>query len=260
MYRTLAVSSMSEVLLAVKEVARGDWRGRVRISKEAMEELALKEGDVVEVEGCRLTAAVAAMGPPEDHGALVIRMDTWTARNAGVGVGDSVKVRKAKAVPAVAIVLEAQLDFEPDENYNLYVKNRLLGRPVATGDIVPVKVLGEILHFTVASTEPSGIVMVEESTRLIVMTKFMKIAALAAKERARVGERVPVMGVVYPERPGFRVKVSYRKPSGAWVTRELETAEDGVFADSFIADEAGAWVVKAEDGRSTLFAFVFVES
>jgi hypothetical protein len=32
-----------------------------------------------------------------------------------------------------------------------------------------------------------------------------------------------------------------------------------VFTDSFVADEAGAWVVKAEGGRSTLFAFVFVE-
>jgi hypothetical protein len=29
--------------------------------------------------------------------------------------------------------------------------------------------------------------------------------------------------------------------------------------NSFVADEAGAWVVKAEGGRSTLFAFVFVE-
>jgi len=251
---------MSEVSLSVKEVAMENWQGRVRISKEAMEELALKEGDVVEVEGRRLTAAVAARGPPEDLGARVIRMDAWTAMNAGVGVGDTVKVRKAKAVPAVAIVLESQLDFEPDENFKTYVKNRILGRPVAAGDVVPVNVLGEILQFTVASTEPSGVVVVEESSRLTVMTKFMKIVALAARERARVGERVPVVGVVYPERPGFRVKVSYRKPSGSWVTRELETAEDGVFADSFIADEAGAWVVKAEDGRSTLFAFVFVES
>jgi hypothetical protein len=55
------------------------------------------------------------------------------------------------------------------------------------------------------------------------------------------------------------VKASYRKPSGAWITRELETIEDGVFMNSFVADEAGAWIVKAEGRRSTLFAFVFVE-
>lgn len=121
----------------MKEVAMENWQGRVRISKEAMEELALKEGDVVEVEGRRLTAAVAARGPPEDLGARVIRMDAWTARNAGVGVGDTVKVRKAKAVPAVAIVLEAQLDFVPDENYNLYVKNGYWGDRLQPGTSCP---------------------------------------------------------------------------------------------------------------------------
>jgi len=57
MYRALAVSPMGEVALAVREVAGEDWRGRVRISTDAMEVLALKEGDVVEVEGSRLTAA-----------------------------------------------------------------------------------------------------------------------------------------------------------------------------------------------------------
>jgi hypothetical protein len=68
------------------------------------------------------------------------------------------------------------------------------------------------------------------------------------------------VGVAYPQRPGLPVKVYYRKPSGAWITRELETAEDGVFTDSFVADEAGAWIVKAEGGRSTLFASVFVRA
>jgi len=186
-------------------------------------------------------------------------MDAWTARNAGVEAGGTVKVRKAKAAPAAVIVLETQTILEPSESFKSYVKSRLLGRPVVAGDVVPVNVLGTIYEFKVASTEPSGVVVVDESTRLTVVTKTVGIAALAAKERARVGERVPVVGVAYPQRPGLPVKVSYRKPSGAWITRELETAEDGVFTDSFVADEAGAWVVKAEGGRSTLFAFVFVE-
>jgi hypothetical protein len=259
MYRALAVSPIGEVALTVKEVAGEDWRGRVRISTDAMEELALKEGDVVEVEGSRLTAALAARGPPEDLGARAIRMDAWTARNAGVEAGGTVKVRKAKAAPAAVIVLETQTILEPSESFKSYVKSRLLGRPVVAGDVVPVNVLGTIYEFKVASTEPSGAVVVDESSRLTVVTKTVGIAALAAKERARVGERVPVVGVAYPQRPGLPVKVSYRKPSGAWITRELETAEDGVFTDSFVVDEAGAWVVKAEGGRSTLFAFVFVE-
>jgi len=68
------------------------------------------------------------------------------------------------------------------------------------------------------------------------------------------------VGVAYPQRPGLLVKASYRKPSGTWITRELETIEDGVFMNSFVADEAGAWIVKAEGRRSTLFAFVFVRA
>jgi hypothetical protein len=144
MYRALAVSPMGEVALAVREVAGEDWRGRVRISTDAMEELALKEGDVVEVEGSRLTAALAARGPPEDLGARTIRMDVWTARNAGVEAGGTVKVRKAKAAPAAVIVLETQTILEPSESFKSYVKSRLLGRPVVAGDVVPVNVLGAI--------------------------------------------------------------------------------------------------------------------
>jgi transitional endoplasmic reticulum ATPase len=169
MYRALAVSPMGEVALAVREVAGEDWRGRVRISTDAMEELALKEGDVVEVEGSRLTAALAARGPPEDLGARTIRMDVWTARNAGVEAGGTVKVWKAKAAPAAVIVLETQTILEPSESFKSYVKSRLLGRPVVAGDVVPVNVLGAIYEFKVASTEPSGVVVVDESTRLTVV-------------------------------------------------------------------------------------------
>jgi len=252
---------MGEAVLRVKEVVAGDWQGRIRISGEVMEELALKEGDVVEVEGRRLTAALASRGPPVDVGERVARLDEWTARNAGVAVGDTVKVRRARTVlVATAVVLEAQMPLAVDETLAEYVKHRLIGRPVVAGDIVPVSVLGSTVPFTALSTEPPGVVVVVETTRLTVTVKhLLGISALAAKEHAKVGERVPVIGIAAPPRRGLKVKVSYRKPSGAWIGRELETAEDGIFTDSFVADEPGVWVVKAEGGRTTLFAFVFVE-
>jgi len=55
-----------------------------------------------------------------------------------------------------------------DADFVLYVKKRLLGRPVAEGDIVRVPILGRDVPLAVVATRPAGTVVITEDTELIV--------------------------------------------------------------------------------------------
>src|SRR3989344_7515525 len=96
-----------EILLKIGELTeRGDFgRGIVRISSRDMKKLGITEGDVVEIEGKRKTAAVAIRAYPVDVGLDVIRMDGLERRNCGAGIGDGVKIRPAEVKEAKAITL-----------------------------------------------------------------------------------------------------------------------------------------------------------
>jgi len=64
--------------LRVAELKRDEaGKGLVRIDEEAMRDLGLAAGDVVEIVGRRRTVAVMRPGYPEDRGAGIIRMDGW---------------------------------------------------------------------------------------------------------------------------------------------------------------------------------------
>jgi len=111
-------------------------RGIVRMDSEAMRKIGVKEGDIVELEGTRKTAAIVRRAYPADIGLNIIRMDGITRKNAGVGVGESVIVRRAEPVEARKVVLAPAepgviLHVAPD-----LIKQNLLGRPLVKGDII----------------------------------------------------------------------------------------------------------------------------
>ena len=55
---------------------RGDFgRGIIRISAKDMKHIGIAEGDIVEIEGKRKTAAIAIRAYPVDIGLDIIRMD-----------------------------------------------------------------------------------------------------------------------------------------------------------------------------------------
>ena len=79
-------------------------RGFARLPDKLMDELALNEGDVIEIVGKRSTAARAIRPYGEDEGIDIIRLDGLQRANAGVGSGDFVEVRKAESKPATRVV------------------------------------------------------------------------------------------------------------------------------------------------------------
>ena len=191
-----------EVELKVGELTQREefGRGIVRIDSKTMQKIGIKEGDVVEIEGTRKTAAIAVRAYPADAGLNVVRMDGLVRRNAGAGVGDTVKIRKAEVKDAKRVTLApAQEGVVIQVSPNI-VKQNIYYRPVMRGDIiVPSPIVkrrdvdetptifrdffgfdfedffftptGET-RFVVTSTDPAGIVRITEGTQLQILRKL----------------------------------------------------------------------------------------
>ena len=188
-----------EVRLKVGELTAREEAGRgiVRLDSSTMQKLGIKEGDVVEIEGAKKTAAIAVRAYPADVGLNIIRMDGITRRNCGAGVGDYVKIRKAEVKEAKKVVLApAEKGIMIHISPNL-IKQNIYMRPLVKGDIItPSPIVrkkrpsGGLLddffgeeffteffftpfpgetRFIVTNTDPSGIVRVGDITELEIL-------------------------------------------------------------------------------------------
>jgi len=200
-----------EVRLKVGELTEHVEAGRgiVRLDFKTMEELKLKEGDVVEIEGSNKTGALAVRAYPADVGLKIVRMDGITRRNCGSGIGEYVKVRKAVDVKEArqVSIAPAQKGIVIHISPNL-IKHNIYKRPVMKGDVIvpsPVvkrrgqsnnffedffgidfedfftPIAGET-RFIVISTEPAGIVRITDMTELEVQPKMPE--AMEMEQRA----------------------------------------------------------------------------
>jgi len=122
-----------KVMEALQEEA---YKGIVRIDAETMYQIGVRPGDIVEIEGGRLTVGIADRAYPTDVGQAVIRMDGILRRNAKTGIGESVKVRKADVKEAKFIsIAPAQQGVMVQADPDVF-RRGLLGRAVIKGDIV----------------------------------------------------------------------------------------------------------------------------
>jgi transitional endoplasmic reticulum ATPase len=177
-------------------------RGIVRLPRNLMTELAIAEGDVVELVGKRSTPARAVGNYSEDEGLAIIRLDGLQRANAEIGSGDFIEVRKAEAKPAQRVI------FAPAaKNLRLHGSAHALKRsfgmkPITAGDVVattgqqqimrgdippelrqmltaPAYALQEI-RLVVVSTVPKGIVLIDANTEVDLRPEYTE-----AKETRR---------------------------------------------------------------------------
>ncbi len=147
-------SEKKYVTLRVAEAHSQDvGRGIARLDPESMEKLNIETGDIIIIEGKKITAARAWPSYPSDYGKGIIRIDGYTRRNAGVAIDDPVKIRKASAKQARRVV------FAPTEPLRLlggedYLKRLLEGRPLTRGDKIPINVLGTRIELVVVGMQP----------------------------------------------------------------------------------------------------------
>ena len=125
-----------------------------RIDYDSMDSLGASTGDVIEIKGKRRTVAKCLPLYPSDEGKGIIRVDGLVRNNAGIAIGDTVAVRKIKAVAAEKVVV-APLEAIPpiDERY---LADALESVPLIKGDNVMVPYFGGRLTFQVIGVTPAA--------------------------------------------------------------------------------------------------------
>ena len=158
-----------EIQLRVADARQRDvGRGIARINQRAMKAIGATTGDVIEIEGRKKTAAIAWPAYMDDQNEDIIRIDGITRENAGVSLGDYVIVRKADVRNATAVTI-APTDVrfrDVERDIEVFLRNRLVNRPVVEGDIVRVPYAYRPLTFTIVRTRPKGVVRITYNTRL----------------------------------------------------------------------------------------------
>ncbi|ELZ24959.1 cell division control protein 48/AAA family ATPase [Halosimplex carlsbadense 2-9-1] len=168
--------------LSVKPLKQKDaGRGLAAIDRAAMAELDLENGDYIVIEGGDGSRAVARVWPgyPEDEGRGVIRIDGRLRQEADAGIDDNVDVEKADVNPASRVSVALPQNLRVRGNVGPMIRNNLSGQAVTEGQTVPVSfglgplssMSGQKIPLKIAGTEPSGTVVVTDSTEVDVAEK-----------------------------------------------------------------------------------------
>ncbi|HSJ07200.1 MAG TPA: CDC48 family AAA ATPase [Longimicrobiales bacterium] len=178
--------------------------GTARLSRKSMQQMGIREGAVIEVNGKRQTAALALPPYAEDDGLDVIRLDGLQRGNAGVSIGDHIAVRPADPKPARRIQLApAQKNLRLVGSGEM-LRRTLFQRPLVAGDVISTSIyqrnqmqqqqqqsgvpddlfrmffeqpafgLQEI-RLRVISTTPRGIVQIAQETEIELLPEFVEM-------------------------------------------------------------------------------------
>ncbi|MGZ0746457.1 CDC48 family AAA ATPase [Haloparvum sp. AD34] len=166
--------------LTVKPLKQKDAGRRLAaIDRVAAEEKDLSGGDFVRVSGDE-GSAIARVWPgyPEDDGSGVIRIDGNLRQEANVGIDDQVEVEKVDVKPAeqVTIALPQRLGIRG--NVDALIRRELGGQPVTPGQNVQLPLgfgfmggQSQAVPLKIASTTPSGTVVVTDDTEITISEK-----------------------------------------------------------------------------------------
>jgi transitional endoplasmic reticulum ATPase len=153
-------STLNAALKILEAYSRDVGRGVARIDYDSMDLLNASTGDVIEIRGgeksksTRRTAAKCLPLYPSDEGKGIIRIDGLVRNNAGLAIGDTVVVKKIKAIPAEKVIV-APLEAIPpiDERY---LADSLEGVCMTKGDNVMVPYFGGRLTFQIIGLTPAA--------------------------------------------------------------------------------------------------------
>ncbi|MFL6309585.1 MAG: CDC48 family AAA ATPase [Nitrososphaera sp.] len=151
-------------------------RGMALVDPKVMDEMELSTGDVIEISGKKKSYVLLWSSQSDDHGKKLIRIDGYTRNNIGIGIDDTVKVRKVNVKKAEQVILA------PTEELNIvgleeYLPELLEGRVVTRGDIIPLNIMGRRIGFAVSNTSPTDTASLIDSNTEFVIGSVPKTAA-----------------------------------------------------------------------------------
>jgi len=125
------------IKLKVMEAVQDDVnKGIVKVDSAFLKQIQANPGDVVEIKGERVTAAIVDRAYPGDIGLNIIRMDGNIRRNAKTSIGEMVTVKKAVVKSAAKVTIApAHKGIMIRASPQLF-KQGLMGKAFTKGDIV----------------------------------------------------------------------------------------------------------------------------
>jgi len=107
------------------------------MDQEAMKNLGLSTGDIIEIKGKKKTAGIA-VASPMDKETQIIRLDGIMRLNSGATIGEFVEVQPAQVYDADEIILTPTRPNIDLKRQAEAIKGKLIDKPVVLGDIVDV--------------------------------------------------------------------------------------------------------------------------
>jgi transitional endoplasmic reticulum ATPase len=167
--------------LKVVEVAEQRDVGRkiARIDPDIADQLNISSGDVIELSSGRKKTTVLSWPAREgDRGKRLIRIDGYIRNKLDVGINDTVEIKKTESKYANSIT------FAPTEPLRIvgaeeYLGEYLNGQLMTKGDTIPISVMGQRIDLVVISTNPSGPVIIGDSTKITVSEESAKAVQIS---------------------------------------------------------------------------------
>jgi transitional endoplasmic reticulum ATPase len=163
------------VTLKIAEAEQRDVGRKIaRVDPEIIERLDITSGDALELSSLgKKTTVLSWPARSIDRGKGLIRIDGYTRNRLDVGINDQVEVKRVESKDAKTIT------FAPTEPLRIvgaeeYLAEYLNGQLMSKGDTIPLNVMGQRVDLVVISTNPSGPVIVNDSTKITVSEESAK--------------------------------------------------------------------------------------
>jgi transitional endoplasmic reticulum ATPase len=166
----------------------------------------------------------------------LIRIDGYIRNKLDVGINDTIEVRKVQSKDAKNIT------FAPTEPLRIvgaeeYLGEYLNGQLMTKGDTIPISVMGQRIDLVVISTNPSGPVIISDSTKITVSEESAKAVQISREGGVPsityedIGGLGDAVGRVRDDRASFKTpgtiqKVRGRSAQGCLVTRSTRNRKD----------------------------------
>ena len=169
---------------------------RARIGPDAMDYLHASPGDTIQINAKNSTCAIIWPADEDEKYPDTIRIDGQTRKNLGVALNDVVEIQKIKTSHAKNVTLMPVSDIvSVDKEFTDFVKNRLKGMPLNQGDEISVMILGNSMDFKIKKVAPKGIVKIERSTQLVILSESSgdKKSGITYEEVGGLRDEIKVM-------------------------------------------------------------------
>jgi transitional endoplasmic reticulum ATPase len=174
--------------IATLKVAEAEQRdvGRkiARVDPDIVEHLNISTGDALELSSLgRKTTVLSWPAKESDRGKGIIRIDGLIRNRLDVGINDLIEIKVVESKDAKNIT------FAPTEPLRItggeqYLAEYLNGALMTKGDTIPINVMGRRIDLVVISTNPSGPVIINDSTEIIVSEESSKAIQISKEGTA----------------------------------------------------------------------------